>query len=439
MEREYELLVSGKFRFAAVISHPIQHYAPIFRELARVPGIEVKVFHCTDWGVKPSFDKDFGQTFAWDVPLLDGYDSEFLASGIGRRPFGFFEVDNPELTERLNAFQPHAIWIHGYAHRSCWRALRWAQGRCACFFFGDSELLRPRAFWRRCTKKLVVQWFLRKCDAIITVGDNNEAYYRHYGVPQEKFYRGACPIDLERFRACLNQEDRSTRERLRARYGIPSDALVVLFSGKLISLKRPLDLVYAIGLLHDRGLRPYCLFVGDGPLRLELERVIADQAMQQYIKLTGFVNQNEIPLFLAAADILAIPSERDAHPLAVTESMAVGHPIVASDRIGCVGPTDTARPNVNALVYPVGDINAMADCLQQLILDDPLRNKMSVASIELVRTQTPEATVVAILQGILALRTKFRAPWSDVSVESFQAMHHCLQSRLPSSFLTVQN
>src|SRR5437773_1139796 len=43
-------------RFAAVISHPIQHYSPVFRELARVPGVAVKAFYCCDWGVKPTHD-----------------------------------------------------------------------------------------------------------------------------------------------------------------------------------------------------------------------------------------------------------------------------------------------------------------------------------------------------------------------------------------------
>ncbi len=66
------------FRLAIVISHPIQYYAPIYRELAKLPGLELKVFFACDWGVQPSLDPGFGQTFAWDVPLLEGYAHEFL-------------------------------------------------------------------------------------------------------------------------------------------------------------------------------------------------------------------------------------------------------------------------------------------------------------------------------------------------------------------------
>ena len=71
-------------RFAAVVSHPIQHFAPMFRNLAQVPGFDVKVFYCCDWGVHEYHDPGFGKTIEWDVPLLDGYTYEFLP--IARRP-----------------------------------------------------------------------------------------------------------------------------------------------------------------------------------------------------------------------------------------------------------------------------------------------------------------------------------------------------------------
>ena len=76
-----------EFRFAAVISHPIQHYSPVFRALARVPGVAVKVFYFCDHGVRESFDQGFGQAFKWDVPLLDGYAYESrLGAELGATP-----------------------------------------------------------------------------------------------------------------------------------------------------------------------------------------------------------------------------------------------------------------------------------------------------------------------------------------------------------------
>ena len=65
-------------RIAFLTTHPIQYQAPLFRRLAREPGIELKVFFCSDYSVRPFFDPNFAVHMEWDVPLLDGYDSEVL-------------------------------------------------------------------------------------------------------------------------------------------------------------------------------------------------------------------------------------------------------------------------------------------------------------------------------------------------------------------------
>ena len=118
-----------KLRLAVVISHPIQHFAPLFRELARVSGLEVRVFYCCDWGVRDYVDVGFNQVVTWDVPLLEGYDHQFLP--IRRRPteLTYWQVDNPAIEDRLDDYQPHAIWVHGYSHRTCHRAVHWARGK----------------------------------------------------------------------------------------------------------------------------------------------------------------------------------------------------------------------------------------------------------------------------------------------------------------------
>ena len=410
------------FRFAAVISHPIQHYAPIFRELGKVPGMQVKVFYGCQWGVRQTHDPDFGCTFAWDVPLLEGYDYQFLP--LRREPdkLGFWDVDNPEIARCLSEYSPHAMWVHGYGHRTCWRAVSWAQRRCAVLHFGDSELLRPRSLVRRVAKHLVLRYFFRRCDAFITIGDNNEAYYARYGVPGSKMFRGACPIDLQRFRQTLAAPDRPSRGEMRARFGLPADAVVAVFSGKMVPIKRPGDLVEAVGRLRDRGVGLHALFVGDGPLRSELEAQVRACRLENEIRFSGFVNQRDIPLVLEAGDLLAIPSERDAHPLAVAESMAVGHPIVASDRVGCVGATDSARPGVNALVYPMGDTRALAKALEQLVRDGELRRRMGQASLELVAGQDVSAAVGAVLRAVGALHHRYKQPWNEVPEAFFRGL-----------------
>jgi len=419
-------------RFAAVISHPIQHFAPVFRELAEVRGMDVKVFYASDWGVQPTYDPEFQREFSWDVPLLSGYDHEFLPRNRRAEHQGFFEIDSPQLPARLEAYSPHAVWIHGYGHRASWRALRWTGRRAAALFFGDSELLRPRSLLRRAVKAVVVREFFRRCSGFITIGERNEGYYAHYGVPREKMFRGACPVDIRRFQATIAAHDRPLRTDLRARYGLPQDAVVVVFSGKLIDLKRPFDLLQALETLVADRLPVAALYVGDGPLRAPLERAVADRGLQERVRFAGFVNQRDIPLVLDCGDILAMTSEKEAYGLAVPESMAVGHAIVASDRVGCVSPTDAARPGVNALIYPAGNVAALTNVLRQLIESGSLRQRLSQASRRLAATQDIRMTAAAVVRAIRTLKPGFEAAWSDLSPDVLAELE-CEQNRLEAA------
>jgi glycosyltransferase involved in cell wall biosynthesis len=416
-----------RFRFAAVVSHPIQHFAPLFRQLAQLPGLEVRVFYCCDWGVKAYHDPGFNTTFAWDVDLLEGYNHEFLP--IRRRPerLGFWEVDNPEIIPCLAAYDPHALWVHGYSHRTCWRATRWARGRTAILHFGDSELVHPRALWRRALKRLVLGRHFGRCDAFITIGDNNEKYYLHYGVPREKLFRGAYPIDLERFRSAVTVPNRPPRAVVRERFGLPTEGLVALQVGKLLESKRPLDFVEALACLARQGVAVWGLLVGDGPLRGQVEQCIARHGLQGRVRASGFINQAEMPLVLETGDILVSASASDPHPLVVSESLVMGLPVVASDRIGCIGPTDTARPDTNTLVYRCGDVEGLAEQLRLLATDVALRQRLSAGSRALAPTQDARVTAQAVVRAILHLRKSLAVQWQGIRPETFQELARALK------------
>src|SRR5437879_571660 len=91
-----------RYRLAAIASHVIQYQAPLFRLLAAQPDIDLTVFFCADWGLKTYRDPGFAREVRWDVPLLDGYHSEFLRNiswtpGPGR-PWGLI---NPGIVAHL--------------------------------------------------------------------------------------------------------------------------------------------------------------------------------------------------------------------------------------------------------------------------------------------------------------------------------------------------
>jgi glycosyltransferase involved in cell wall biosynthesis len=82
----------------------------------------------------------------------------------------------------------------------------------------------------------------------------------------------------------------------------------------------------------------------------------------------------------------------------------MGLPMVISDRVGAVGPTDIARPDQNTIVYPCGDAAALTDALAMLATDDALRYRMGKRSQEIFEDQDVEASVGGLLKAIAAVR-----------------------------------
>jgi uncharacterized Tic20 family protein len=106
------------YRLAIVNSHPIQYFAPLYRRLAGEPDIDLTVYFCSRAGAEEYEDEGFGgQTIAWDVPLLEGYDHVVLNNLRGERaPTGFWSLVNPSVIWALRRERYDAVWIHGHAY-----------------------------------------------------------------------------------------------------------------------------------------------------------------------------------------------------------------------------------------------------------------------------------------------------------------------------------
>src|SRR5262249_5054690 len=158
------------------------------------------------------------------------------------------------------------------------------------------------------------------------------------------------PIDRRRLLGAVADRD-ATRRAVRERLGIPAEAFVVMSCGKYASHKRPLDLVVATWSAAQNALSIWSLLAGEGSERPTIDDFCHREKVGNTV-LTGFVNQSSISEYYAASDVIAITSLYDPHPLVVTEGASFGLPVIVSDQVGCIGANDTARPGINALVYP---------------------------------------------------------------------------------------
>jgi glycosyltransferase involved in cell wall biosynthesis len=373
-------------RLSILVSHPIQHFAPWHRELAKRTEIDLKVYFYCDWGVKNYLDPDFGTHVQWDVPLLEGYSNEFLP--IARRPerLSFWEVDNPSVASALDRFQPDVVKIFGYAHRTNWRVARWARrNRRPLMLYSDSNIKTVPSWWKRSLKNTVVGKFYSYVDGAMFVGDNNFRYHIQYGIPSDRLFPGVLPVDRQMLLKAV-PDSAAVRREIRRTLGIPQDAFVVLFCGKYIARKRPGDLVQAAQLLAARRLSVRAVLVGEGEERPAIEALCRANNVYN-VSLTGFVNQSAIPRYYTAADVLAVTSSADPHPLIVSEAACFGLPVIISDRVGCIGPNDSAQPGGNAIVYPCGNVQALAGAIERLWRDRDLYHRMAAKCSQIAASQ----------------------------------------------------
>jgi glycosyltransferase involved in cell wall biosynthesis len=117
--------------------------------------------------------------------------------------------------------------------------------------------------------------------------------------------------------------------------------------------------------------------VGDGPLDEELATEISERDLDDHVFLTGF--RDDVPAVLAASDILVLPSFREGTPRVITEAMASGLPVIATD---IAGIPEQITDGENGYLIPTGTPEVLTDRLQELLADTELRTQMGAVGKE---------------------------------------------------------
>src|SRR5581483_11977533 len=156
------------------------------------------------------------------------------------------------------------------------------------------------------------------------------AYWRHYHYPTDRLFFSPHCIDVEWF---ATRATPAAAAALRDKLGLGRDRKVVLFAGKLVPFKRPLDLVDAVALLRQNGSDISIMVAGAGELGDEMGA--RAEVLNVPLHPLGFCNQSEMPAAYAAADALVLPSDgRETWGLVANEALACGRPIILSDAVG---------------------------------------------------------------------------------------------------------
>ena len=369
-------------RLAVVVSHPIQYYAPLWRALARV--VDLKVIFATRVGLDKTFDAEMGTEVAWATDLVGGYAHEFLPEAAQFQRTGF-HVDNPAVGPALARFRPDAVLLHGYGSRTLLRALFWCKRHGVRALLTADSSGGVASGWRGRLRRAALPWLLARYDAVLTMGDRSEAYFAALGVPRARLFRLPTMMDEMFWRA--REARAALRAQTRARLGVGEDAFVALAAAKLSPRKR-------LGDLLEAGRDMTLWIAGEGEEGARLRALAGPQT-----RFLGFVNIDALPALYAGADVFVHPAQSEPYGMVLVEAAILGLPLIATEGTGAVGPSAIARPGVNALTYPAGDVAALRAHLTRLRDDAALRERMSQHSLLLSLDHNGETSVAAVLSA----------------------------------------
>lgn len=368
-----------KKKLAIITTHPIQYYAPLFRELAKSEKIDLKVFYTKGEPKDQQFEPDFGKSIAWDIPLLDGYSYAFLKNS-SKKESGFWSITNPDLISEIKNWGAEAVLVFGWSYQSHLKVMRYFKGKVPVFFRGDSTLLDEKPGYKSTIRRVFLRWVYSYIDKAFYVGEANKNYYLKHGLMANQLIFAPHAIDNERF-VDQNHEYATLAEKWKKELGIKENEKVILFVGKFIAKKNPLILLEAFKRFNTANT--HLIFVGNGDLEAHLKKASQNHANIHFIP---FQNQSQMPIVYRLGDIFCLPSQGPGETwgLAVNEAMASGCAILVSDKCGCA--TDLVRNGENGFVFKSNNATELKEKLQKMLELD-LKN-LKQKSIEIISEYT---------------------------------------------------
>ncbi|MEI6377248.1 MAG: glycosyltransferase, partial [bacterium] len=190
---------SGKIRVAIFNTHPIQYYAPLWRKLSEFSDLEVMVFYGSDFSVRGYRDKEFQADVLWDVPLLEGYHSEYLRDFEKVDGVGFFLPMWWPAVKRLIAERPDVVVITAY-HAAFWYGIVAAAvamgARIVMRHDATDEAYGSKGI-KAAVRSIILRSLYRSVAQFAIVGERARRHLKKYGVGESKMSWSPFCIDSD--------------------------------------------------------------------------------------------------------------------------------------------------------------------------------------------------------------------------------------------------
>jgi glycosyltransferase involved in cell wall biosynthesis len=299
--------------------------------------------------------------------------------------------DLENLAPKLRAFAPDILLFSGWHVPAYRRAARLLANKCW-------RVMAMDRCWLATLKQRIGAWtapyFLHPlADAVWLPGERQAAFARKLGFRQHVIIRGLYACD---------QPVVEVAHTTRIATGRPVPRSF-LFIGRFVPEKCIDTLANAYVLYREGSPEPWPLVCcGTGPLRSRLEDRVG-------IKVEGFVQPDRLPMLLASAGCLILPSRFEPWAVVVHEAASSGLVILASEEVGAV--PHLVQPGYNGFIFDDGDVASLASLMSRVAaMSDARLDNMSRASFALSRQFSPRRWADTLLELFATLSTRGCSP-----------------------------
>jgi glycosyltransferase involved in cell wall biosynthesis len=300
-----------------------------------------------------------------------------------------------EMIRLLKELRPEIVHTHSSKAGVLGRAAAWKLGLpCVHTIHGSPFHPYQGAAAYHCYR-LAEKWAARRCDLLISVCDAMTDQYVAAGVaPREKFVTVYSGMEVEPF---LNPP--RSRERVRAELGFAPEHVVVGKVARLFELKGHEYVIEAARTVISQNRNVRFLFVGDGLLREELNRRIAEYGLADHFRFTGLVPPERVPELIGAMDIVVHASLREGLARVLPQALIAGRPVVSYD---VDGAREVAIPGETGFLLPPKSVTDTVEAILALAGDPAMRDRFGKMGRDRFTDQFRHQTMTRRLREIYA-------------------------------------
>src|SRR5262245_54534655 len=367
---------------------PAPYFDPLFEKIGQESGWLLTVCYSSDWNKDVGWlESSTAESPSHRTIILDRRNPASKSNRLGSPAAAAVA-----LLKVLSSEKPDYLICYGYTLAPQMTALLWAIMTATPFaLIGDANRFNDSAAGvKRLIKTAWLKLLVGKAAALVAIGSANRMFWEFYGAREDKIFDAGFAVDNDFFaNECRRRKEDA--ERLRAQLGLTGKT-VFLFAGRLVRRKNVDLIIRAAQVLNDDRIA--VVIAGSGAEREALERLAGSS---KRIIFAGNVSPEELPLYYALSDALALPASQEPWGLVINEAMASGLAIIAHRHCGAA--VDLVAED-NGVTLETLSVEELRDAMRSVAGDRARLNSMKSRSHEKIEGWSIQAAARGIIRAV---------------------------------------